>query len=206
MKISIDEDVVSKLTTLDGKKLSVGELLVCLLIRLDYNIYEVIEELVNKGVLLKDPKIPDNLMIFTKYSKLTERILLQSDKSVPKAEELTDLAKQLQELWPKGKKKDDFGVDKWLWRGNTRDITTRLQKFYKIYGNGWPPEKFIQAAKNYLERYKYDLKHLKLLQYFIMKHTEEGLVSELANELEALDCGEEETISNDWMINISTNE
>lgn len=193
MKISIDEDVVSKLTTLDGKKLSIGELLVCLLIKLDYNIYEVIEELVNKGVLLRDQKIPDNLMIFMKYSKLTERILLQSDKSVPKAEELTDLAKQLQELWPKGMKCDDHGVKKWSWRGNIKDITAKLQKFYKLYGNQWSPEQIIQAAKNYLERYKYDLTHLKLLQYFIMKNITEGLVSDLANELEILESGEDET-------------
>ena len=131
-------------------------------------------------------------MIFMKYSKLTERILLQSDKSVPKAEELTDLVKQLQELWPKGQKKDDSGIGKWSWRSNIRDVTDKLQKFYKLYGNIGTQEQIIQAATNYTNKHKYDLTNMRVLPYFIMKNTKEGLVSELATELELLSSGEED--------------
>lgn len=207
MKISIDEDVVKKLTTSDGKQLTIGELLVCLLIKLDYNIYEVIDELLSKGVLLRDSKFPDNLMIFIKYSKLTERILLQSDKSVPKAEELTELAKQLQELWPKGQKKDNNGVGKWSWRSNTRDVAGKLQKFYNIYGNIGTQEQILLAATNYINKHKYNLTEMRILPYFIMKNTEEGLISDLATELELLNSGGEETTSDiNWNVNLSTDE
>lgn len=206
MKISIDEDVVKKLTTLDGKKLSIGEVLVCLLIKLDYNINEVIDELVSKGVLLKDPKIPDHLLIFMKYSKLTERIILQSDKSIPKAEELTELAKQLQELWPKGSKRDDNGKPKWSWRGNALDNASRLQKVFKLYGNVGTNEQILQAGKNYVEKHKYDLRSMRTLQYFIIKSTEDGLKSDLVTELELLNSGEDEALNMDWNVNLSTDE
>jgi len=202
MKISIDEDVVAKLQTLDGRQLNIGELLVCLLVKLDYNIYEVIDELLNKGVLLRDTNIPDKLMIFMKYSKLVESILLQSDKSVPKQEELEELVTTLQEFFPKERKCDSAGIPKWSYRGNKRDITNRLQKFYKLYGNQWSKEQIIQATQNYVNRFTNDKSYMKILQYFIYK---DGEGSQLANELEGLDIDDSVILDTNWTANLSTN-
>ena len=185
MKITIDEDVVAKCKTSDNKTLTIGEMLVCMLIKMGYNINDIIDDLIFKGVLIRDMNIPDKLLIFMKYSKLVETILLKSDKSIPEENILTDLAIKLQSIFPQGRKCDDYGVPKWSWRGNKTDVVKKLQKFFKIYGN-YSPEDIIKAATNYVNRYKYDNKAMRILPYFIYKEVGDG-VSDLATELESLD-------------------
>ena len=185
MKITIDEDVVAKCKTSDNKTLTIGEMLVCMLIKMGYNINDIIDDLIFKGVLIRDMNIPDKLLIFMKYSKLVETILLKSDKSIPEENILTDLAIKLQSIFPQGRKCDDYGVPKWSWRGNKTDVMKKLQKFFKIYGN-YPSEDIIKAATNYVNRYKYDNKAMRILPYFIYKEVGDG-VSDLATELESLD-------------------
>ena len=194
MKITIDEDVVAKCKTSDNKTLNVGETLVCMLIKMGYNINDIIDDLIFKGVLIRDTNIPDKLLIFMKYSKLVETILLKSDKSVPKEEELLGLAEKLQALFPSGRKCDDAGIPKWSWRGNKTDIVKKLQKFFKLYGN-YPSEDIIKATTNYVNRYKYDNKAMRILPYFIYKEVGDG-VSDLATELEGLNDIEETNQSN----------
>lgn len=194
MKISIDEDVVAKCKTSDHKTLNVGELLVCMLVKSGYNIYEVINDLLYKGVLLRDSDTPDKLYIFSKYCNLVETILLRSDKSVPKEEELLSLAEKLQALFPTGRKCDDYGIPKWSWRGNKVDVVKKLQKFFKLYGN-YKQEDIIQATTNYVNRYKYDNKAMRILPYFIYKEIDGG-VSDLATELEGLNYVEEANSAN----------
>lgn len=185
MKITIDEDVVAKCKTSDNKTLDFGEILVCSIIKSGYNIYDVIDNLVAKGVLLRDSNTPDKLLIFTRYSRLVETIILKSDKSIPEENILTDLAIKLQNIFPQGRKCDDYDVPKWSWRGNKTDVVKKLQKFFKIYGN-YPSEDIIKAATNYVNRYKYDNKAMRILPYFIYKEVGDG-VSDLATELESLD-------------------
>ena len=159
-----------------------------------YNINDIIDDLIFKGVLIRDTTIPDKLLIFMKYSKLVETILLRSDKSVPKEEELLSLVEKLQALFPSGRKCDDSGIPKWSWRGNKIDVVKKLQKFFKLYGN-YKQEDIIQAATNYVNRYKYDNKAMRILPYFIYKEVGDG-VSDLATELEGLNDIEETNQSN----------
>lgn len=194
MKISIDEDVVAKCKTSDNKTLNIGETLVCMLIKMGYNINDIIDDLIFKGVLIRDTTIPDKLLIFMKYSKLVETILLRSDKSIPKEEELLNLVEKLQSLFPSGRKCDDSGIPKWSWRGNKTDVIKKLQKFFKLYGN-YKQEDIIKAATNYVNRYKYDNKAMRILPYFIYKEVGDG-VSDLATELEGLNDIEKTNQSN----------
>ena len=194
MKISIDEDVVAKCKTSDNKTLNIGETLVCMLIKMGYNINDIINDLLFKGVLIRDSNIPDKLLIFMKYSKLVETILLRSDKSIPKEEELLSLVEKLQALFPSGRKCDDSGIPKWSWRGNKTDVVKKLQKFFKLYGN-YKQEDIIQATTNYVNRYKYDNKAMRILPYFIYKEIDGG-VSDLATELEGLNDVEEANSAN----------
>ena len=203
MKISIDEDVVARCKTSDNKTLNIGETLVCMLIKMGYNINDIINDLIFKGVLIRDNTIPDKLLIFMKYSKLVETILLRSDKSIPKEEELLGLVEKLQALFPSGRKCDDSGIPKWSWRGNKIDVVKKLQKFFKLYGN-YKQEDIIQATTNYVNRYKYDNKAMRILPYFIYKEIDGG-VSDLATELEGLNDVEEVNNDSTWMLNVNTN-
>lgn len=183
MKITIDEDVVKDLRTTGGKAISLSELLVCLVAKLGENPIHVAEGLIEKGVLLQDANSPEKLLLFQSYARLAESILLESDTSVPKVDSLDELVTILQSFFPRERKCDSFGTPKWSYRGNKRDIASRLQKFFKLYGD-YPYDKVIEATKRYVARYELDRTYMKTLQYFIMK---EGEPSELANELESLD-------------------
>lgn len=187
MKISIDEDVVNSTKTYDGIRLTPAELLTCIIVKLGYNPAELTENLLRKGVLISDSdSLFDNLLIYEKYSKLIESILLESDKIVPKKDSIGDLVTTLQELFPKGRKCDDNGIPKWSWRGNKKDVTTRLQAFFKLYGQ-YSPEDIIEATRRYVKRMSGD-KFMRILPYFIMaQHNEK---SDLADELGTLDTDE----------------
>ena len=103
-------------------------------------------------------------------------------------------------MFPKGIKTGNAA-----WRGNVREITLRLQKFFKLYGNKWTDEEIIEATQRYIEHFKGDFTYMRILKYFIMKSErkmdEEGNshiedISELATWLEnGEDIDEEET---DW--------
>lgn len=183
MTITIDEDVVKDLRTTGGKAISLPELLVCLVTKLGYNPIHIAQNLIEKGILLPDTSTPDKLLLFQSYSNLIESILLESDKSVPKVDSIEELVTTLQSFFPRERKCDAFGTPKWSYRGNKRDIASRLQKFFKLYGQ-YNYDQVIEATKRYVARYAMDKTYMKTLQYFIMK---EGEPSELANELESLE-------------------
>ena len=187
MRISIDEDVVKILKTYDGARLTPAELLICIVVKLGYNPAELTENLLKKGVLISDSdSIFDNLLIYEKYSKLIESVLLESDKVVPKKDSISDLVTTLQDIFPKGRKCDDNGIPKWSWRGNKPDVTKRLQTFFKLYGQ-YAPEDVIEATKRYVKRMSGD-KFMRVLPYFILaQHNEK---SDLADEIGTLDTDE----------------
>ena len=95
MNISIDEDVIAELKPAGdfGKPLTVPEVLLCMIIKLGARPEIVINDLLEKGVIVRDEMEADRLLIYSAYSKLIERILLQSDKAVPKITELEEYGK-----------------------------------------------------------------------------------------------------------------
>lgn len=185
MKITIDEDVVAKLKVHEGQLVNIDEVLLCLIVARGQDVYNLINKLVSRNVLLLSKETSRMLMLNDKYYNLLDDILTQSDKNVSSVLSIEELAEQLQKIFPKGRKCDDFGIPKWSWRGNKTDVVKKLQKFFKIYGN-YPSEDIIKAATNYVNRYKYDNKAMRILPYFIYKEVGDG-VSDLATELESLD-------------------
>ena len=185
MNISIDEDVVKTLKPSEnfGKPLTVSEVLLCMIIKRGDRPEQIIQNLLDKGIVVRDEIEADRLLIYTTYSDLIERIIVQSDKAVPKITELDELVTKLQELFPKERKPDSNGVPKYAYRGNKRDVTERLQKFFKLYGQ-YSYDDVLECTRRYVESFKYDKTYMKILPYFIMKDGE----SQLATELENMDC------------------
>jgi len=185
MNISIDEDVVKTLKPSEdfGKPLTMCEVLLCMIIQRGERPEQVIKDLLDKGVIVRDEMEPDRLLIYTTYNNLVDRIIVQSDKAVPKITELDELVTKLQELFPKERKPDSNGVPKYAYRGNKRDVTERLQKFFKLYGK-YSYDDVLECTRRYVESFKYDKTYMKILPYFIMKDGE----SQLATELENMDC------------------
>lgn len=179
MNISIDEDVLKKLSTYDGQQLTTNELLVCMIILMEENPIDVVQRLLNRGILLRD-ETTQKLYVFRKYSSLVQNILLQSDKAVPTISSIEQLTTKLQELFPKERKPDANGVPKYAYRGNKRDVTERLQKFFKLYGQ-YSYDDVLECTRRYVESFKYNKTYMKILPYYIIKDGESTLATELEN-------------------------
>lgn len=178
MKLIIDENVCSQ------HNLKLEEVLCALTSKLCSNLYNLIDALRDKGVFYKEGEP----MLTSRWNDEIEAILLESDNIVPTKERCASLAEKLRELFPKGIKSGNAA-----WRGNVREITLRLQKFFKLYGNKWTDEQIINATSRYINHFNGNYTFMRILKYFILKSEkkvdEEGNgyiedISELATWLE----------------------
>lgn len=122
-------------------------------------------------------------------------------------ERLTNLAKQMREVYPKGK----MPGTAFYYRCNVKEIVQKLKKFFEVYGD-YTDEQVIEATKKFVASYRGHYDRFPLLKYFISKNKkvmdEEGdnhisEVSELASTLENMD--DEEDIpevenAEDWLM------
>lgn len=191
MNISIDEKVLEK-TKFRGNILTPSEFLLCIIVKLNNNITELTESLIEKNILVRDIYNSSKIYLRSDCSSILQQVLLESDKAVPKVTELDELVTKLQELFPKERKLDANGVPKYAYRGNKRDVTERLQKFFKLYGQ-YSYDDVLECTKRYVDSFKYDRTYMKILPYYIIKDGE----STLATELENMDCNDTTTTNND---------
>jgi hypothetical protein len=90
----------------------------------------------------------------------------------------SDLTKTLREMFPAGLKDG-----KYPWRATNVHIKEKLDKFRKIYPDA-TDDQIVDATKNYLSRMRGDEQKMSLLTYFIMKNTDDGQKSILAEYIE----------------------
>lgn len=178
MKYCIEENVAKK------HHLSINELLGLMLFKNGCNPQQLINRMLERELIVQD--MFGNYNITKQWDDELQKILLESDAEIPKDNDLNYLVGQLREIFPKGIKTGSAA-----WRGNKREITIRLQKFFKIYDK-YTDEEIISATKKYVESFNGNYTYMRILKYFIMKDEvkigEEGRyveqVSELANFLE----------------------
>ena len=198
MKITIDEAVCKK------HNLSFAEVIGLLFVRSTDNAYLHLAQFIQekKVVPVGDPD-DEQLLITSRWDDEVSAILLESDASIPPVEEVQALAMKMREIFPKGIKTGSSA-----WRGNVREITLRLQKFFKTYGAQYSPEDILSATQRYVDHFNGDYRYMRILKYFIMKSEtktgEDGIphiedVSELANFLEN-DCVSDNT--DDWLVEL----
>ena len=189
MKYIIDEAICAE------HGLTLSETLCLLACKSCDNIYELIESMKERELLSKLSNSPYPTL---HWDEELSGVLLESDKTVPMKDRCVKLAEQMREMFPKGIKSGNAA-----WRGNVREVTLRLQKFFKLYGNKWTDDEILEATQRYIDHFRGDYTYMRILKYFIMKSDkkmdEEGTVhiediSELANWLE---IPEEET-NEDW--------
>lgn len=181
MKLVIDETVCNNFD------ISLEEVLVGLIFKLNIDTNSVIDSLMEKGALVT------NQLGILKLDKYTEdritQVLLNSDKEVPSDERCENLAIQMRALYPKGNNSSGYP-----WRGNLRDLTKRLKKFFKLYGN-WTDEEIIDATQRYISHYNGDYTYMRILKYFILKSDKGEEGSDLATWLE----NDTEVNNDDWL-------
>lgn len=196
MTISLNDKVIQ------GKGLSLGEVLLMIAIQnnVDFSLAEV--ELKNKGLAsLKynaETYLPEGLFITRTGNDLLNSVILDSDKDVG-TKEFTNrvdfLVPQIQAIYPEGK-----NFNNQYWRGNKTDIKRKLQTFFKKYGNEYSDDQIITATRSYVAGFNGNYQYMRLLQYFIWKEeVKDGTkvpISELANYIE--NAGQENDLTVDW--------
>lgn len=113
---------------------------------------------------------PDYVELSQDGEFLVESIMADSNmgKSISD-ERFINLANQLRELFPAGKKPGYA----YTWRDSTSCIVDRLKKFVMKYGNH-SDEEIINATKAYIASFNGDYRYMQLLKYFIWKNKVTG--------------------------------
>lgn len=197
MKLTIDENACKKV------KLSLPEVLMITLVKTGVNIETLLKQMKEKQILIEEHTIlGTNLLVTQRWSDLSDRALLSADKSVPDNKRLENLAKSLMEVFPAGKKE---GTSQY-WKGNLRDNTLRLAKFFKLYGDKYTDEQMIEAAKNYVSSHNGKYQYMRVLKYFIWKDARkvnsegEGYIEEVSDLAAFIEnAKDEKNLKEDWM-------
>ena len=197
MKITIDEDACKKV------KLSLPEVLMITLVKTGVNIETLLKQMKEKQILVEEHTLlGTNLLVTQRWSDLSDKALLSADKSVPDNKRLENLAKSLMEVFPAGKKE---GTSQY-WKGNLRDNTLRLAKFFKLYGDKYTDEQLIEAAKNYVSSHNGKYQYMRVLKYFIWKDARkvnsegEGYIEEVSDLAAFIEnAKDEKNLKDDWM-------
>lgn len=197
MKITIDEDACKKV------KLSLPESLMIILVKTGVNLEELLKQMKEKQILIEEHTLlGTNLLVTQRWSDLCDKALLSADKAVPDNKRLENLAKALMEVFPAGKKE---GTSQY-WKGNLRDNTLRLAKFFKLYGDKYTDEQLIEAAKNYVSSHNGKYQYMRVLKYFIWKDARkvnsegEGYIEEVSDLAAFIEnAKDEKNLKDDWM-------
>ena len=197
MKVTIDEDACKKV------KLSLPEVLMITLVKTGVNIETLLKQMKERQILVEEHTLlGTNLLVTQRWSDLSDKALLSADKSVPDNKRLENLAKALMEVFPAGKKE---GTSQY-WKGNLRDNTLRLAKFFKLYGDKYTDEQMIEAAKNYVSSHNGKYQYMRVLKYFIWKDARkvnsegEGYIEEVSDLAAFIEnAKDEKNLKDDWM-------
>ena len=157
MTITINEDVCESLG------LSMPEVLALALVKTGTDIPLLFANLEDKKAIVKD--MFNKYLVTMGYDERLSSVLLDSDKDRQPQDRIELLASQMMELFPALKK---AGSSQYF-RGNRKDVTLRLKKFFKLYGNKFSNEQILAATKKYVESFNGNYTYMRVLKYFIWK-------------------------------------
>ena len=180
MKITIDEAMCEK------EGLTLAHVLAMCIVKTGVDVKALFNELIQMEAFVEDDA---NIYITQRYSDLCDEIILGSEQSKSTKTSIENTAKKLMEIFPKGKKP---GTN-YYWKGNLREITLKLSKFYKLYGDKYSQEEIVNATEKYVNTYKNDPSFMRLLKYFILKDDTSDLATFIENS------GQDEENIGDWM-------
>ena len=198
MKITIDEKKCLK------HKLTLTEGLLALAVRTCQNADEILANMLNREILVKKD---GKYLVTQHWSDVVDEIISDSSGSIDKSdEEFLELAKQMRDLYPRGKMKNRFGqLTPYYYRCNNSEVIKKLKKFFLLFGN-YSDEDILDATKRYVASFRGNYTNMRLIKYFILKddvkpgedgnHVEQ--ISDLATFLENKESEEEVGTNEDW--------
>ena len=180
MKLTIDQ------TILDKYNISIGEFMILYLSANSIDIKECIESIIKKNLAGRNLFSENNVVVSDKVKDLITTIIIDSDKNIiDKDSEFLELANEMRELYPKGKKEGTT----YLWRGTTAEVAKKLKTLVVKYGYSFSKEQVLKATKEYVNSFNGNYKRMRLLKYFVLKSEKDAddninIISELMSLIE----------------------
>lgn len=196
MRWTIDQSI------LDKHNLSIGEFLVLYISSKGIRVKDCTDSLIARGLANKDLFSEGEIIISDNTRELISSILTESDsRVVGRDEEFTELAKEVRELYPKGRKE---GTN-YMWRDSVTEIARRFKILATRYQYSFTKEQVLEATKQYIQSFNGNYTKMRLLKYFIFKtgRDADGNTT-FTSELMALLENDERNVvaDNDWTTNI----
>lgn len=197
MKITIDGQQCLK------RHISTEEALVMLALKMCHDIHDVVANLEARGIITGQG---GQFTLSRHWSDVLDEVLLASSGDANDEQRLLNLAKQMRDLYPRGK----MPGTPYFYRCNNREVVLKLKKFFTTYGN-YPDDKILDATRRYVASFQGNYKYLPLIKYFILKDKlrlgEDGRQhvsqeSPLATYLENKDDSTLATASDDWLATV----
>ena len=151
---------------LEQYNMTIEEYFVLYIAAKDMDIGKIQQSVIAKGFANKDLFYDNKLILSNEVKKLLEDIIIDSTDTKDISEEFyIDLAKQLKELYPTGRK---AGTN-YMWRGTTVEIAKKLKTLVVKYGYKLNKEEILNVTKEYVASFNGNYRYMPLLKYFILK-------------------------------------
>ena len=177
--------------------IEIGELLILLALYHNTNFENCFKLLVNKGFITQDGNKSQNWRVTNKGVEAINSVIVDSDPEIKSEDALTDLAKRLKEIFPKGKKQ---GTN-YYWADGVTLIIRRLRLFFKKYGSTYSDDQIAEAAEKYVKGFNGNYTYMRLLKYFIFKE-KIGVAGDIEGDSELIsyiENGNQEDLKDDWV-------
>lgn len=184
-------------TVLEKNSLTLNEFLILFTISKQVNIEDSIESLLQKGLITRNVFKEGEYVISDNVKNMLTSVIIDSDKQiVTKEQEFEELATELQEVFPKGKKPGTT----YAWRCSKAEIVQKLKTLVAKYNFKFTKEQALKATREYVSSFNGEYSKMRLLKYFILKADREngGIVSDFMSLIE--NDGQEDT--NNWTDNV----
>lgn len=199
MNICLDENALAR------HDITLGQMLLLIAISNNINLEREEEALIGNGLITaryNSDYVLTGWRVTNKGDMMIASVILDSERYKHQPDRLVNLAVQLKEIYPEGKKEDT----NYYWAEGKALIVRRLKAFFKKYGNDFTDEQIIDATRKYVEGFRGSYKYMKLLKYFIFKE-KVGADGSVESESELLNCIEngvpDNSLSDQWTSELS---
>ena len=182
---------------LERKNVDLEEFLLMYLIYKETFIFSTLQKLV------KEQKIrvlnSQQFALVDEYKKFIEQSINTDILHPNNEEKLTELAKRLRDLFPKGIKDGTNNT----WRGSEQEIVSKLIKLETKFKLNLDIEECVAATQSYIDSFNGNFRLMQTLKYFILKNIsvvgELEIKSELLAYLDFLHQGTPVTRQDDFL-------
>lgn len=169
---TVDNTIYINEASCNKHGLSISEVIDLLAINYSGNKDTTIKQLLNKKMIYPEYDANYNVRrwILTDEGRDTLISVMADSKGGNRTDEqLIELCKAMQSLFPTGKKLGKPGSPSYYWRGNTMEIVNKLKKYFMRFGDTYTDDEILDATKRYVDSFHGDYRYMRLLKYFISK-------------------------------------